>query len=693
MLGISFSTAQEARPAPPASTEKKTDEKSEKTEADYRNWFDVSVGGTLIDGDKAQFMQRHGVPKGAFGGVESFHYEQDVGKKGLLQIDGRGIFDNHDYSLKLSIDHPDIGYLRGGYREYRSWYDGSGGYFPLNGQWFSLYDDELAVDRGETWFEGGLTLPGKPILTFRYSHQFRDGRKDSTIWGDTTRTGLTGGTSTRGIVPTFWDIDEERDIFALDAKHTIGNTDVGAGLRYETSEISNSRNIHRRPGEAADRYLTHREGFETDMFNVHAFTETRLTESILFTTGYSFTTLDTDVSGSRIYGADYDPVYDPLFGRRQQRDEGFLNLSGGSQMNQHVANLNFMLSPWEHVTIVPALRVEHQDQDGFARFDETNVGGAPAFTSTAEELLNLRDRGFTDVSESMEARYTGVPNWAFYVRGEWLQGEGDLTERELILHTGDVGIFRETDSTRLTQKYIAGLNWYAAKQFNVAAQYYHKVRANDYDHLADSAANTGGDRYPAYIVDQDFETDDVNFRVTWRPLNNLTFVTRYDFQLSTIDTRQDQLSEVQSAQSTAHIFSQSVSWVPWSRLFLQGSINYVLDETDTPADEALPRVVLDSQNDYWNANATAGLVLNEKTDLEATYFYYRADNYEDNSVFSQPYGAGAEEHGITAALIHRINARMQWNLKYGFFTNRDETAGGYNNYDAHLVYSSFRYRF
>src|SRR5687767_5646963 len=84
MLGLSISLAEEAQPAQPSSTEKKTGEKTEKTEADYRNWFDLSVGGTLIDGDKAQFMQRHGLPKGAFGGVESFHYEQDVGKKGLF---------------------------------------------------------------------------------------------------------------------------------------------------------------------------------------------------------------------------------------------------------------------------------------------------------------------------------------------------------------------------------------------------------------------------------------------------------------------------------------------------------------------------------------------------------------------------------------------------------------------------------
>jgi hypothetical protein len=32
-------------------------------------------------------------------------------------------------------------------------------------------------------------------------------------------------------------------------------------------------------------------------------------------------------------------------------------------------------------------------------------------------------------------------------------------------------------------------------------------------------------------------------------------------------------------------------------------------------------------------------------------------------------------------------------LRYGFYTSRDETSGGNNNYDAHLIYSSFRYRF
>jgi hypothetical protein len=680
-----------AEVAPPAAEAKPVLE-MEETPAEYRNWFTTGVGGVFTDGDKAAYQQRHSLRRGAFGGIEEFHYEQDVGKRGLFEIDGRGIFDNHDYSLKLGLSHPDIGYLRGGYREYRTWYDGSGGFFPQNRQWISIYDEDLALDRGEAWFEGGLTLPDRPVFTFRYSHVFRDGRKDSTVWGDSN---LTGGFSTRGIVPSFWDINESRDIFAADVSHTIGNTELGLGLRYEVSENDNTRNIRRRPGEAPDRYLTHRDGVETDLANVHAFTETRFNEKVLFTTGYSFTTLDTDISGSRIYGPDYEAVYDPLFARRQQRDEGFFGLHGGTQLKQYVMNLNLMLTPWDHVTIVPSLRVEKQEQDGFAQFFESNVGGGPAFTSVTDELLNTRERGFVDVSESLEARYTGITNWVLYARGEWLQGDGDMKERETEVASGAVDLFRDTDSSRFTQKYIAGANWYPLARLNLSGQYYHKIRSNDYDHRTDSTPNAGADRYPAYFTDQDFETDDVNFRVTWRPVNRVTFVSRYDFQLSTVNTRADLLSEIESSEVTSHIFSESVTWSPWSRLYLQGSVSYVLDETDTPASDAFgaTNLVLNAKNNYWNASAMAGFALTEKTDLQANYSFYRADNYDDNSAFSQPYGAGAEEHGVTAALISRIRSNLLWTLKYGYFTSRDETSGGNNNFKAHLVYSSIQYRF
>jgi hypothetical protein len=304
-----------------------------------------------------------------------------------------------------------------------------------------------------------------------------------------------------------------------------------------------------------------------------------------------------------------------------------------------------------------------------------------------------------DVSESLELRYTGFTNWVLYARGYWVQGRGDLKETETVVASNIVDLLRDTDFDRSTQKYAVGANWYPLPRLSLAAQYYHKIRTEDYDHTQDNTPNRSGNRYPAFLVAQDFETDDANIRVTWRPLNTLTLVTRYDFQLSTVDMQGDGLSSVESARITSHIFSESVSWTPIPRLVLQASVNYALDETDTPADEVVTtngvplNVVLDTQNDYWNASATVGFVLDDKTDLQAQYSYYRADNYVDNSAFSQPFGVDAEEHGITAALIRRLSDRVRWTLKYGFFSNRDRTSGGRNDYDAHLVMTSMQVRF
>jgi hypothetical protein len=587
------------------------------------------------------------------------------------------------------LSNPDLGYVKAGYREFRTWYDGSGGYFPLTQLWVSLYDEQLALDRGEVWFQAGLTKPKVPQISFEYRHQFRSGLKDSTIWGDTAVAGLAAPNDQRGLVPAFWRLDERTDLFAADVKHTLGKSDLGVGVRYEISQSDNSLNVQRRPDEIPasffNRRQTQREAVDSDLFNAHAFTETRFSPKILFTTGYSFTTLDTDLSGDRVYGTDYEKVYDPAL-RLPPTYLGFTNLLGGSAMKQYVFTANLMATPWKHLYLVPSVRVEKNDLEGVSSFGITPL--------RAEMVSAASERGFVDISESLEARYAGITNWLFYARGYWLEGDGNLIEREAARTLGGYTFQQETDFDRFTQKYTAGANWYASKHVNFAVQYYHKRRENDYTHLRDTTPNTAASlsRYPAYIAANDFDTDDVNFRVTLRPGNALTLVSRYDFQLSTLRTALDQLGGLETAEQTTHIIGQTATWCPVARLYLQGGFNYVLDSTATPATDASP-LAYNALNDYWNTTATAGYALSDKTDLQATYSYYRANNYQDNSAVTQPYGAEGNEHGVTATVAHRLRKNVLLTLRYGFFRGHDVTSGGFNNYEAHLVYSSIQYRF
>ena len=672
---------------PPATVQKTATKTSaadlEASPTDFNNWITLGAGGDFVNGDKAQFEHQHDTKTGAFGGVQDFHWQEFVGKKGMLTVDGHGIFDNHDYSVRLDLSDPDKGYVRAGYTEFRTWYDDNGGFFPVNNQSFApLYGNKLHVDRGSAWIETGLTLPDKPAFTFRFEHDFRQGQMDSTSWGDTT----TVTANDKKIVPTFLGIDETRDIIQADVKDTFGDTKAGLGLRYEIDRSDDSTYIELDPANAV-RFVTQENVEQDNIFNVHGFTETFFNKKITLSLGGSFTTIDTDLSGSRIYGPTYNA---PLSSTYVNNGTGFTSLTGGGNTKEYVANVNLMLTPMDNLVFVPAVRVEYEGSDLSDNFNN-NTGTGATFNSTPTTAAN--DNWYLDVAQSLEARYTGFRNWSLYASGEWSEDSGNEIWNET---TAIFTPIQNQDWTMLGQKYTVGANWYPLYRLNFSGQFYHQIHDYDYNNNLTATPTT----YPGYLQNQKFTVDDMNIRATWRILNSLSLVTRYDFQYSTVDTTSipnggTQAGEIQSANITSHILSENISWTPFSRLSVQTGGSYVLNTLDTPvaSSPGINNLVLNSASDYWTANATAGYAINEKTDLQLQYFYYHADDYVNNSASSQPFGAGDEQHSITATITRQINKALKVSLKYGFFTNRDETSGGLNNYNAQLVYANMQYRF
>src|ERR1700745_2109963 len=158
-------------------------------EPEYKNWIELGIGGTIVNGDNAQFEQEHRLPAStAYGGIPGLHFEETVGKNGLLSVDGHAIWDTNDYDITVQLSQPKLGYIKAGFTEFRSWYDGNGGFFPHNNVFFSPPFPEMHIDRGEAWVELGLRAPNWPEITIRYEHEFRQGMKDSTIWGAPTLT-------------------------------------------------------------------------------------------------------------------------------------------------------------------------------------------------------------------------------------------------------------------------------------------------------------------------------------------------------------------------------------------------------------------------------------------------------------------------------------------------------------------------
>jgi hypothetical protein len=678
---------------------------STEEEPEYKNWIELAIGGVITHGDRAQFEQEHRLPGDqVYGGIQDLHYEQTLGKDVQLVVDGHALWDNHDYDITVSLTKPKVGYIRGGYNEFRSWYDGNAGFLSPQGTWFPPPFPEMHIDRGEAWIELGLRVPDWPEITFHYAHEFRDGQKDSTTWGDTSLTGIPGN-STRKIVPSFRDIDEKRDIFSLDIAKTFGNTDILLGMRYEHIDDHDSIKMERGAGQlppvvpppGAQRFVTQHMNDDIDMFSGHAITETRFSDSLWFTTGYSYTTLENDTSGSRNFGTRYDAAFGEPVPTLGQRDHAYMDLSGMAQVQYHVFNGNLFWMPLPSLSVLTAFRYTHENQDTNSTFlalePEPNVPppgfsfGAP-FPVSGERMSNYDRFG-----ERLELRYTGINDWVFFAAAELEEESGHVFE---VQDNEEEPLDKDTNF--LGQKYTAGANWYPTTRLSLSARYYHKIASYDNDIFSGS-----GQR----LVGQDWNTDNANIRVTFRPqmpasLGVLALVTRYDYVHTTIDGAWSNdgvaFPEVQSGTITKHMITESINWNPLARLYLQADFSYVLDQTDTPASsiDLIPNTsptVLNFQNDYWTVSASVGYLLNDKTDLHVGYSYYHANDFVDNALVAVPYGMGATEQTVTANIGRQLTKRVRLLLQYTYYNYDDVTSGGHNNYEAHSIFSSLHFRF
>jgi hypothetical protein len=706
-------------PDPKGITTAATTPDQESSLSEYNNWVTLGVGSTFVSGNQAEFQHERNTKSGVFGGIEDFHLEEFVGKTGTFTADGHAIVGNHDYDIHLSLTDPTLGYVRVGYTEFRTWYDGTGGYYPPGNESFSTSNTDLYVDRRSAWVEAGLTLPDLPVFSLRYEYDSREGTMDSTSWGD-NGTALTGMPPDKKITSTFLGIDETRNIFQGNVTDKVDNTDMGLTLRYELDSTKDSTFIDLDPlnaggtGANVNKFVTDYDVERNDIFNIHGFTETFFNDKVTFSSGFSYVNTGTNLDGTRISGSAYNTAFPqpspfPAAGNAAIQ-AGFLDLGGYGTTNEYITNLNLMFTPIKDLTFISAVRLEYDESNLSDNYIVTSNTSATTPTGLIPYAANTNNWDL-GVVESLEARYTGFRDWSLYATAELGQNWGNNSWN--VTPVLDQTNFNE-DITEISQKYTLGANWYPLAQLNFGGQYYHQIQSYDYDNRL---ANTPV-QYPGYLQAQDFNTDDMNIRATWQALSNVSLVTRYDFQYSTVYTTGDpntagvasQAGGVQSCNMTNHIISENATWSPLARLYLDAGGSYVLNTVSTPAagSAGVSNIVLDSKNDYWTVDVGAGYALDDKTDLRLQYTYYRAADYENNAgTYSTvtvpaatnptnvgvPYGADTEEHNASVTLTHKFNKALEGSLRYSYSRYRDGSVGGQDDYEAHLVYASMKYGF
>lgn len=648
----------------------------------YNNWIELSAGGLVTDGNKAQAEQQERLNNGAFGGIEDLHYQTEVAKQTTLTLDGHAIVDNHNYKAALGLQKEDFGFIRLSFENFRYYDANNAGFDPVARVAYPNTGDALALDRGNITLEGGYNKEGKPKVTFKYTHTYRNGNESTTEWGPNATL------PTLRLTPGILNLDEKSDAFQLDASDHFKKTEVGAGFRFESSDLNDAHLL----SSFQPQNITDRQDVSYDMESVHAYTETWFKPSLFLSTGFMFDNVADTFNGSRIYGDDFDVVYSPAYPANYY---GYYNLDGLSHEHEYVFNINLMSLPAKDLTVTPSVRVQKEDWNAQSTETATWYDGA----GETQAFANNSGYDTLEVRERLEARYTGVTNWVFSGTADLTEGQGSFNETGGITGLnlpgapdGQLPVQFSTDDTRLFQKYALTARWYPLKRISVDAGGYYKNNQYNYDNSSGADPTS----YPGFLVYQGFQTWDGNTRLTVHPFSKITLVSRYEYQLSTIATRPDAgsgLGEVDSSRMHTHLFGQNVSWTPLNWLSLQVGANYVISETKTPTSD-YTQAILNSQNNYWSVNFNTDFVLDDKTDLNVGYYYYRAADGE-NSIGSNglPLGTDTLQNSLTAALTRRITKNLRWSLRYAFTRYEDFASAGAYNFDAHVLFTSLQYRF
>ncbi|MFA5266072.1 MAG: hypothetical protein WC378_19800, partial [Opitutaceae bacterium] len=209
------------------------------------NFILLSGQYSSVTGDKAAFQTRTQNAKSGTFGIESMRYGTDISKDTNLQFEGKVMAGIEDYLGKFLLAKNDVGSFEIGYKRFRTFYDGVGGFFPANALWMPLANQMLHVDRGTFWVDGTIALPNAPVLHIRYANETRTGRKDTAIWGDSDLTGIPISTSSalnpisadRKIVPAYLQLGERRETLEASITHSLANTKFD--LRLVGERINN----------------------------------------------------------------------------------------------------------------------------------------------------------------------------------------------------------------------------------------------------------------------------------------------------------------------------------------------------------------------------------------------------------------------------------------------------------------------
>ena len=617
----------------------------------FDSYIKVSGQAASIRGDASAFQAYTGQSEFRDGvGIEDLHYAKDLNKTTSLTIDGRALSGSEDYLLGIKLVKAEVGSVDIGYKRFRTFYDGVGGFFPTNGKFVSVNQvyknipQNMFVDRGQFWAEVKIARPDSAEVTLRYVNETRDGRKDSTSWGDTDNTGLAYNASispSRKIVPAYLDLSERHQLLEGSVKQTVGNTSYEARVFGDWVRNNDTRTAVRYPGEGQIWYATNTSPLTLAKANALAalnpLTQWTLMGNELDTTQYNGVNTATrglDLHTSTDFGSKltvrsgfaYEHVDNAFTADRPTwtatpylvgvvqtntllYSDPISNVNGHNAGRTYTGSLAFDYKPIETLTITPGARIEDRVTDSSGTYTVVNsqtvntTTGAliPAAASVPyAESSSVSERTATT---DLNVRYTGVRDVALY---------GSATDRRTLdsqetfyapyktTAAAPIGNFNYAQPSEIHDDFKVGASWRQSSMLTLRDEVFYKHHTDKYlgggpngslTNPQDTSVvaspgftgytGTNGYYGSFYRLTMDYVGN--KFTAVVQPLPQLTLTSRYMYEQGAGHTEGYQLSTpyYPSMHSITNNIGETIDWNPTQQLYMQLSVDFVFNVIET----------------------------------------------------------------------------------------------------------------
>jgi len=645
---------------------------------------EASLRWIEVEGDKSKFREIEGVKEGLGGGLQHFSLEERIRTEKKVSVEGRALFPENDFQIKLALEKNDLGFVRAGFEQWRRYYDDTGGYYrPFGMPSFDLNRD-LHLDIGRAWIDFGLTLPHLPQIVLGYEYQFKEGAKSTLEWGPVQSKG-----EIKNIYPASINIDEHTHIVKFDLTQEFSEWRLEDSARVEFYSLktrqdnAGSYSI----GSGLDTLVqtreenTHVQGMNT----LHL--ERQLTDWWLFSSGYLFSRLEGDSSLNQITTGAVNPQSafwstEPISLRRQS----------------HIISLGNLFRPMDGLTASVGVQSEWTRQEGLGRvhLDEGDLDVFNPYPATVKSDLDE-----TKVSENVSLRFTKIPWTVLFADARFEQDAIGQYEKDLadpgVTPDPENSFRRDTDYTNERHEYRAGFDTSPWRWFALSAHYKRRTSDSDYDtvKILQLPANmlpamvTG---YPGFIRSRRIDGDEVQTKLVLRPTPWLK--TTFTYQLvstdysTTTDTVRDGIMPEGLLAGTydAHVYGFNATLTPFRRVYFSGAFTYSDSRTKTAQNNS-PSIV-PYKGDVYTLLASTTYILSKTTDLQLTYAFSRADYGQNNVGDGLPLGLDYTRHGLMAGATWHLTKTVTSSLRYGFYKYSEPSSGGFNNYTAHAIFAT-----